>query len=94
MKLLLTSGGIKNASIPHALVNLLEKPVAECRALCIPTRGLWSPAGQSGRGLAFHHRFGSHADTFEQEDIEDVVIANSTFAGVERGPINWPVQAP
>ena len=37
MKLLLTSAGIKNASIQDALVELLNKPIAECDALCIPT---------------------------------------------------------
>ncbi len=37
MKLLLTSGGVKNASIHDALVDLLGKPVAEASALCIPT---------------------------------------------------------
>lgn len=37
MKYLLTSAGIKNPSIHHALVNLLGKPIAESRALCIPT---------------------------------------------------------
>ena len=37
MKLLLTSGGIKNASIQNTLLNLLGKPIAACQALCIPT---------------------------------------------------------
>ncbi|ULH13998.1 Type 1 glutamine amidotransferase-like domain-containing protein (plasmid) [Deinococcus sp. KNUC1210] len=37
MKLLLTSGGITNASIHNALVGLLGKPIAESTALCIPT---------------------------------------------------------
>ncbi len=37
MKYLLTSAGIKNASIQNALVELLGKPIAECDALCIPT---------------------------------------------------------
>ena len=37
MKLLLTSAGIKNASIQDALVELLGKPIAESDALCIPT---------------------------------------------------------
>jgi dipeptidase E len=37
MKLLLTSAGIKNASIHHALVDLLGKPIADSNALCIPT---------------------------------------------------------
>ncbi len=37
MKLLLTSGGISNASIRNALVALLGKPIAESSALYIPT---------------------------------------------------------
>ncbi len=37
MKLLLTSGGVTNASIHAALVRLLGKPVSESSALCIPT---------------------------------------------------------
>ncbi|MES2312281.1 MAG: Type 1 glutamine amidotransferase-like domain-containing protein [Pseudomonadota bacterium] len=37
MKFLLTSGGITNASIHAALVELLGKPIAECSALFIPT---------------------------------------------------------
>jgi len=43
MKLLLTSAGIKNASIRDALVGLLGKPIAEARALCIPTAGYGHP---------------------------------------------------
>jgi dipeptidase E len=37
MRLLLTSAGIKNASIQDALVELLDKPIDESDALCIPT---------------------------------------------------------
>jgi dipeptidase E len=37
MKLLLTSGGVTNASIHNALAGLLGKPFSECNALCIPT---------------------------------------------------------
>ena len=37
MNLLLTSAGIKNASIHDALVDLLRKPISESSALCIPT---------------------------------------------------------
>ena len=37
MKLLLTSGGITNKSIQHALVDMLNKPIAASNALCIPT---------------------------------------------------------
>ena len=37
MKLLLTSGGVTNASIRDALVELLGKPIDQSTALCIPT---------------------------------------------------------
>jgi dipeptidase E len=37
VKFLLSSAGIKNASIETALVDLLGKPIAESSALCIPT---------------------------------------------------------
>lgn len=37
MKFLLTSAGIKNASIHNVLLDLLGKPIAESSALCIPT---------------------------------------------------------
>lgn len=37
MKLLLTSGGITNASLLGALVGLLGRPIGESSALCIPT---------------------------------------------------------
>ena len=37
MKFLLTSVGIKNTSIHNALLELLQKPIAESSALCIPT---------------------------------------------------------
>jgi dipeptidase E len=37
MRLLLTSGGVTNASIREALVDLLDKPIADATALCIPT---------------------------------------------------------
>jgi dipeptidase E len=45
MKLLLTSAGVKNASIHAALVDLLGKPTADCNALCIPTAGYGHPQG-------------------------------------------------
>lgn len=37
MKLLLTSGGVTNPSIRAALDRMLARPVAESRALCVPT---------------------------------------------------------
>jgi dipeptidase E len=50
MKLLLTSAGIKNASIHGALVDLLGKPIAESNALCIPT-AVYAMSG--GAGMAW-----------------------------------------
>jgi dipeptidase E len=45
MRFLLTSAGIKNASIRNALVKLLGKPIAESSALCIPTAVYAIPGG-------------------------------------------------
>src|SRR5690349_22115864 len=45
MRLLLTSAGIKNASIHNALVDLLGKPITESNALCVPTAGYGSSYG-------------------------------------------------
>ena len=47
MKFLLTSAGIKNASIQDALVDLLGKPITESSALCIPTGVQPFPGGPS-----------------------------------------------
>jgi dipeptidase E len=43
VKLLLTSGGVTNASIRDALVDLLGKPIADSSALCIPTANYGHP---------------------------------------------------
>ena len=53
MKLLLTSAGIKNASIHDALAGLLGKPIAECDALCIPTASYGHPMGGPGAAWRF-----------------------------------------
>jgi dipeptidase E len=45
LRLLLTSAGVKNGSIHKALVDLLDKPIAECGALCIPTASYANPGG-------------------------------------------------
>jgi dipeptidase E len=37
MKYLLTSAGVNNKSIHNALVDMLDKPISDCNALCIPT---------------------------------------------------------
>jgi len=53
LKLLLTSGGVTNPSIQSALVQLLGKPIDECRALCVPTAQWGHPmcGPRSVRGL-------------------------------------------
>ena len=43
MKLLLTSGGITNSGICSALVEMLDKPMSQCRALCISTASYAHP---------------------------------------------------
>ena len=45
MRLLLTSGGIKNDSIHASLLELLGKPIAESSALIIPTATYAFPGG-------------------------------------------------
>lgn len=37
MKLLLTSGGLTNKSIRQGLIDLLDKPISQCKAIFIPT---------------------------------------------------------
>jgi dipeptidase E len=60
MKFLLTSAGIKNASIHDALVDLLGKPIAESNALCIPTAIYANP---DGAGHAWRFISGREART-------------------------------
>jgi dipeptidase E len=53
MRLLLTSAGIKNASIHDALVDLMGKAIADANALCIPTAGYGHPQGSPGGAWRF-----------------------------------------
>jgi dipeptidase E len=52
MRFLLTSAGIKNASIHNALVDLLGKPIAQSSALCIPT-AIYAIPGGAGHAWRF-----------------------------------------
>ena len=56
MKLLLTSAGIKNATIQDALIDLLGKPIADSNALCIPTAAYGSSHSTPARPVAIHQR--------------------------------------
>jgi len=51
MRLLLTSAGVKNTSIHDVLVDLLDKPIAESSALCIPTAMYGHPQVGPGAGV-------------------------------------------
>ena len=53
MTLLLTSAGVKNASIDRSLRGLLGKPIAEATALCIPTAGYGHPLGHPNNAWRF-----------------------------------------
>ena len=56
MKLLLTSGGVTNASIRAALVDLLGKPVAESTAPLHPDGPVGPPDVRAGVGARLRHR--------------------------------------
>lgn len=62
MKLLLTSGGIKNPSIHNALLDMLGKPIADCSALCIPTATYAYPGGADGMNFAWNFLAGKEEE--------------------------------
>src|SRR5437764_7544895 len=66
MRFLLTSAGIKNASIRDALVDLLGKPIAESSALCIPTAMYGHPMAGPGAG-AWRFITGRSAEPLRRE---------------------------
>ncbi len=53
MDLLLTSAGIKNASIRDRLISLVGKSIEDCNALCIPTAGYGHPQGSPAGAWRF-----------------------------------------
>jgi dipeptidase E len=61
MRLLLTSAGIRNPSIHNALVDLLDKPIAESSALCISTASYGHP--MAGPVRAWHFISGNEPET-------------------------------
>ena len=64
MKLLLTSGGIRNSSIHNALVDLLGKPIAESSALYIPTGVYANPNGAVIAARLIRGEFGAPFSQF------------------------------
>ena len=50
-RLLLTSAGVRNATIRNALINLLGRPIEECTALCIPTAMYGHPYAGPGENV-------------------------------------------
>jgi dipeptidase E len=61
VRLVLTSAGIKNASIPDALRDLLGKPVAESSAVCSPT-AMYAVPGGAGAAWRFINGRASDAE--------------------------------
>jgi dipeptidase E len=57
-KLLLTSSGVSNKAIHNALVELLSKPIADCRALFIPTGMYAFPRDAAAAWQAFSGKAG------------------------------------
>lgn len=53
MRMLLTSGGVRNPTIHTALVDLLDKPTDQCRALGITTASYGHPMAGPGRAWDF-----------------------------------------
>jgi dipeptidase E len=53
MRYLLTSAGIRNASINDALTDLLGRPIADSNALCIPTATYGHPQVSPGHAWRF-----------------------------------------
>ena len=51
LRLLLTSAGVRNATIRNALINLLGRPIEECTALCIPTAMYGHPYAGPGENV-------------------------------------------
>jgi dipeptidase E len=51
VKLLLTSAGVRNPSIHGALLGLLDRPIGECTAVCIPTAMYGHPMAGPGQGV-------------------------------------------
>ena len=65
MKLLLTSAGVKNPSIHNALLDLLDKPIAESNGLCITTASYGHPMAGPGRAWSFISGQGSSTPMVE-----------------------------
>lgn len=65
MKLLLTSAGVKNASIHAALTGMLGRPTAECSALAITTASYGHPYSNPQRAYSFVSGVGSQTPMVE-----------------------------
>ena len=50
-RLLLTSAGVRNATIRGALLDVLGRPIEDCTALCIPTAMYGHPHAGPGQNV-------------------------------------------
>jgi dipeptidase E len=85
VRFLLTSAGIRNASIHDALVDVLGKPIAESSALCIPTAVYPFSVGPS---MAYRFISGSAASPLTELGWEALgVLELTALPSVKRE--NW-----
>ena len=92
MKLLLTSAGVRNASIHKALVGLLRKPIVDCVALCIPTAMYGHPAVGPGAG-AWRFISGQEPECPMSElgsHLDHPMLPENTMADAERWAAGIP----
>ncbi len=81
MRALLTSAGIKNSSIHDALIDLLDKPIAQSHALFIPT-GVYPFPG--GPGRAWRAICGKASPPLCELGAAPAITAATTTAFMER----------
>jgi dipeptidase E len=94
VKLLLTSGGVTNASIHSALVRLLGKPITECHALVIPTAQWGHPrcGPESVRGLVAAESTSRHFTGLGWGSLGVLELTALPTIGPERW-VSWVRQA-
>ena len=94
MKLLLTSAGVKNASIHSALVDLLGKPIADSHALLIPTAGYGHPQGSPAGAWRFISGRGSSNPMSELEWKSLGVLELTALPSIDEGRwVSWVREA-
>lgn len=89
MKMLLTSGGIRNESIRQALVEVVGKPLEECDAILIPTAMYGHP--YAGPKAAFRAIANTHGDSMAAHGWNSVAIIELTALPTMREEVWLPL---